>query len=60
MICEEDAKSIIEREIEYKHLQLLESILEKNPYAFDRVYTVTAKELKVALQKETSKCLKKK
>lgn len=51
MIREEDAKSIIEREIEYEHLQLLELILEKNPYAFERVYTVTAKELKIALQK---------
>ena len=51
MIREEDAKSIIEREIEYEHLQLLESIFEKNPHAFDRVYTVTAKELKIILQK---------
>lgn len=51
MIREENAKSIIKREIEYKHLQLLESILEKKPDAFDRVYTVTAKELEIVLQK---------
>ena len=51
MIREEDTKSIIKREIEYENLQRLESIFEKNPHAFDRVYTVTAKELKIALQK---------
>lgn len=51
MIREEDAKSIIKREIEYKQSQLLESIFEKNPHAFDRVYTVTAKELEIVLQK---------
>ena len=51
MIREEDAKSIIERGIEYEHLRLLESIFEKKPDAFDRVYTVTAKELKIVLQK---------
>lgn len=51
MIREEDAKSIIKREIEYEQSQLLESIFEKNPHAFDRVYTVTAKELEIVLQK---------
>ena len=51
MIREEDAKSIIEREIEYENLQLLESIFEKKPDAFDRVYTVTEKELEIVLHK---------
>ena len=51
MIREEDAKSITEREIEYENLQLLESIFEKKQDAFDRVYTVTAKELEIVLQK---------
>lgn len=44
----EERAPVMKTEIRYE--RLVESILEKDPHAFDRVYPVTSKELKNILQ----------